>query len=370
MNITFVSDAIYPYNKGGKEKHLYEISTRLAGMGHDVHIYTMHWWKGAENSRVENGVTLHAISKLYAMYKGDKRTIKQGILFGLACLKLIKVKFEVLDVDHMPFFPIYCAWIVCKLKGKKLYGTWHEALSRSDWTSYMGITGNIAYVIEHLSIKLPYKISAASEHTAMLLGSIHGRSKNVSVIPPGVDISLINSIQPVKKNIDVLYTGRLVKDKNINVLIEAINIAKKLHPKISCVIVGQGIEKNRLESLVRKLKLSKNVLFLEPLESNDVYAYMKAAKVFCLPSVREGFGIVALEAIACGTPVITTNAEANAAKDLIKDNVSGSVTDINAVSFADKISYWLKNTSAIDADKVIGKYDWQKIARSQAKVYA
>jgi dolichol-phosphate hexosyltransferase len=88
MNIVFVSDAIYPYNKGGKEKRLYELSTRLAKLGHDVHIYTMHWWSGTENTRVENGVTLHAISKKYEMYKRDRRSISEGVLFALNCFKL------------------------------------------------------------------------------------------------------------------------------------------------------------------------------------------------------------------------------------------------------------------------------------------
>ena len=150
--VTSSSPTIYPYNKGGKEKRLYELSTRLAAMGHDVHIYTMHWWKSAGKSRVENGVHLHAISNYHEMYNGQRRSIKEGILFGLACFKLLSVKFDVLDVDHMPFFPVFSAWVVCVLRRKRLYATWHEVLSRKDWTAYMGVPGNVipvSMIVQH-----------------------------------------------------------------------------------------------------------------------------------------------------------------------------------------------------------------------------
>src|SRR5688572_4712282 len=99
LNIAIVSDAIYPYNKGGKEKRIFEISTRLAKAGHEVHIYCMKWW-GADrrlsppasaarqgrnaqpindNHRMENGVHLHAISPLYPLYSGQRRSIKQAL---------------------------------------------------------------------------------------------------------------------------------------------------------------------------------------------------------------------------------------------------------------------------------------------------
>jgi len=71
MNIAIVSDAIYPYNKGGKEKKIFEISTRLVKKGHRVTIYCMKWWKG-KDIKVENGVILNAISPLYLYMQGKE----------------------------------------------------------------------------------------------------------------------------------------------------------------------------------------------------------------------------------------------------------------------------------------------------------
>lgn len=371
MKIAYVSDSIYPYNKGGKEKRLYELSTRIAKQGHDVHIYTMHWWKSPNKTIKRDGLTLHAISKKHEMYKGDRRSIKQGIFFGLACFKLIKAKFDVIDVDHMPFFPVYSTWIVCLLKRKKLYGTWHEALSKQDWIIYMGKSGIIAYYIEKFSIKLPYKISVSSLLTIQNLKKYHNRKKGITLITPGVDFEEIKRIKPSKNKVDILYTGRLVKDKNIDVLIRAIAILSKKNENISCLIIGHGPEKEYLHSLINQLKLQQSVTLSNPLkESGDVYAQMKSAKFFVLPSIREGFGMVALEALACNTPVITTNANANAAKDLIIEGKNGSIIELSVQSLSEALNKFPENEADSIAITIRSGFDWNNLVKRQIEVYS
>jgi glycosyltransferase involved in cell wall biosynthesis len=368
--IVFVSDAIYPYMKGGKEKRLHEITKRLAAMGHDVHIYTMHWWAEPDKVVPEDGVYLHAICKHYEMYHGDRRTIREGILFGLACFKLLGVRFDVLDVDHMPFFPIFSTWIVCCLRGRKLYATWHEALSHQEWVNYMGPSGIIAALVEQLSIRLPYRITAASMHTKDLLASIHGRVKGIELVASGIDASLIRAVQSAPINLDVLYVGRLVKDKNVDKLILAIDILAQTHPKIRCIIIGSGVEKSRLLSQVDKLKLNDNISFLDPLpEAADVYAYMKAAKVFCSPSVREGFGIASLEALGCGTPVITIDSPGNAARHLVQNGQNGSVVNLAPPALAEAILHWMSFDQRPVIAAQAADYDWHQLAQKQAEVY-
>lgn len=368
--IVFVSDAIYPYMKGGKEKRLHEITTRLAKMGHDVHVYTMHWWPGTDGALFEDGVYLHAICKHHEMYHGDRRTIKEGILFGLACFKLFRVRFDVLDVDHMPFFPIFSTWIVCVLRGRKLYGTWHEALSHEEWVNYMGSRGVIAALIERWSIRLPYRITAASSHTKYLLAAIHGREQGVELVASGIDASLLRTVRSAPVLVDVLYVGRLVKDKNVDKLILAISILAQEHPGIRCVIIGQGIEKSRLWQLVARRHLQENISFLDPLpEAADVYSYMKAAKVFCLPSTREGFGIAPLEALGCGTPVITIDSPGNAARHLVQNGHNGSVVALDPPALAEAILYWISLTDRPDIAAQTAEYDWHQLAKKQAEVY-
>jgi len=368
--IVFVSDTVYPYMMGGKEKRLHEISKRLASLGYDVHIYTMHWWKSSEKIRVEHGVTLHAISRYYDLYQGDRRAIKEGILFGLACFKLFRVPFDVLDVDHMPFFPILSTWVVCKLRRRKFYGTWHEALSPQDWKSYMGLGGVIAALIERISIRLPHTITAASTQTKELLASIHGRVERVGLVASGIDVGLIATVQPATIECSVLYVGRLVKDKNVAMLIQAVSKVAKGNPHVRCIIIGKGEEKTRLERQAQHLKLQKNVTFIAPLDdAADVYAYMKAAKVFCSASVREGFGIVSLEALGCGTPVITIDSPANAARHLIQDGQNGSIVPLTSAALAGAIEYWIRQAQKPDVAAQVARHDWDRLAKKQAEVY-
>lgn len=368
--IVFVSDSVYPYMKGGKEKRLYEISKRLAGMGYDVHIYTMHWWQGAEKERIEQGVHLHALCRYHDMYHGDRRAIKEGVLFGFACLKLFRVAFDVLDVDHMPFFPILSSWVVCKLRRRKFYGTWHEALSRQEWTHYMGRSGAIASHIERISIRLPHTITAASLHTKELLASIHGRVERVGLVASGIDVDMMKTVKPAKVRCDVLYVGRLVKDKNVGQLIKAVARIAKNDAMVRCIIIGQGPEKARLQRLVSRLNLQENISFLKPLdEAAEVYAYMKAAKVFCSPSVREGFGIVSLEALGCGTPVVTVDTPGNATRHLIADGQNGSIVRLAPSPLAKAILQWMSVSQKPDIASRMVDYDWHQLAKKQAEVY-
>lgn len=371
--IAFVSDAVWPYNKGGKEKRLFDISIRLAEKGYDVHVYTMKWWKG-ENIKKENGVTLHGISRLYPLYSGERRSIKEGILFGFSCLRLIKENWDVIDVDHMPFFPLYSVKLICLLKGKKMFATWHEVWGRDYWIKYMGILGYVSYVIERLSVFLPNKIISISAHTTRKLHSELNCSKQIATIPIGVEVDHINEIEASKNKSEVIYVGRFLSHKNIDLLIKSIAILKRQFPKVRCVIIGDGPERQRLEKLVAELDLSDNIQlpgFVK--ETDDVYALMKSSKVFMLPSTREGFGIVAIEANACGLPIIVINHPENAAKDLVQNKKNGCVVDLDENEIAKTIGYILNTTedknikqSCIDSAK---KFNWDEIVNDIKEEY-
>ncbi len=372
MKIVFVSDAIYPYFKGGKEKRLYELSTRLAALGHEVHIYTMHWWSDPETVRLEDGVRLHALCPRYDLYHGDRRSIFEGIAFGLVCFKLMTTSFDIIDVDHMPFFPMLSTWLVCKLRGKKLYGTWHEALSTQEWIKYMGRGGYIAAAIEALSIRLPYAITASSSHTQHLLSARHHRTKHIAVVTPGIDITMIRDVAPAMTTCDILYVGRLVKDKRVDLLVRAMALVVQQQPNVTCIIVGKGAELPNIERLIHQLNLDNNVAILPPLPTAiEIYALMKRAKVFVLPSIREGFGIAALEALACGTPVVTTDSPANASKDLVVAGKTGTVVALKDNEIATAILNWIGTDTprAAIADSV-SSFDWQLLAHKQVSIYS
>lgn len=338
IKIAFVTDSVYPYNKGGKETRLYEISRRLVRADREIHIYTMKWWDGPNQIQHE-GVYLNALCRLYPLYAGNRRSITQALAFGLATFKLVFEQFDVLDVDHMPFYPLFSARIVTWIKRKRLVATWHEVWGHDYWYEYLkGPIGIFGFVTEWLSFRLPDLIISNSEHTTKKLKAT-GVTKTIFTIPLGVDLDAVNEAIPSTEMTDVIYVGRLLAHKNVDLLIRAIGMVKQTKPNIKCIVIGDGPEQSKLSQLISDLKLNENIRMTGFISENaDIYGFMKSSKVLVLPSVREGYGLVAVEANAAGIPAITIDHPDNAARDLIEVSRNGYLCEPTFKSIAIRIN--------------------------------
>jgi glycosyltransferase involved in cell wall biosynthesis len=369
MRLAIISDAIYPYHKGGKETRLYEVSTRLSRAGFNVHVYTMKWWDGPEKMRYEDGVWLHAISRRWPLYHGARRSIVQGVMFGLACFKLLFEQFDVADVDHMPYFPLFSMRVVCSLKRKPMVATWHEVWGLEYWRNYLGPAGRLAAGLERLTVSMPDAIVAVSEQTARELTVTLKAKRPVSLAPNGVDVTAIAEIAPANEVNDIVYVGRLLKHKRIDDLIHAVALLQVKQPSVRCLIIGDGPERGRLTSLARELGVAGNVRFTGiVVRDEDKLKLMKSAKVFVLPSVREGFSFVTLEALACGLPVVTVDHPGNAARHLVTPGAGRVVTACDAVALAGGIKETLTQ-AGFDVAGAARPYDWQHATRTLTEVY-
>jgi len=247
--IAIVSDAVYPYNKGGKEKRLYDITTRLARRGYEVTIYTMKWWEGPKMI-VEDGVTLHAICRCHKLYSNERRSMKEAIFFACASFKMLTKSFDVVEVDHIPHLVLYTMKIVCVLKGKKMIATWHEVWGKQYWRKYLGyILGYIAYAVEKISVRLPNVIVSVSDHTSEKLIYILGATKEIITIPNGVNDEVIENNSVTSKKTDIVFAGRLLTHKHVDILLHAIARTKLTKKDISAIIVGDGPEMESLTTL-------------------------------------------------------------------------------------------------------------------------
>lgn len=370
QRIAFVSDAVMPYHRGGKERRLFELTRRLADTNHEIHIYTMKWWDGPKVIR-QDGVYLHAICKLHPLYtKSGRRSMIEAIAFGFATFKLTRERFDVIDVDSMPFFPLFSARIVSWLKRKPLYATWHEVTGLANWRQYLGgLRGTIAWCIERLSMRASDVIISVSQQTTKRLRNSHIRGRIVTV-PLGVDLEGIYKIPASKQTSDLIYVGRLIAHKNVDLLIRAIALAKTDYPEIRANIIGNGPERPRLAKLITELGLESNINLMGTLENDsDIYALMKASKMFVLPSVREGFSVVTVEASAAGIPVITTSHPDNAARELVTDGVNGYLVEPHAEAFAGAIQDVLAARGKLKPRADIKQYDWDLVAENIKKAF-
>jgi glycosyltransferase involved in cell wall biosynthesis len=361
--IALVYDSIFPFAKGGAEKRFYEIGRRLSAMGFDVHLYGMKSWEGNDVINFE-GMTFHGICKNYPLYlNSGRRSIRQAILFGLASFRLWREPFDVVDCCGFPFFSLFPLRLITWARRMPLYSTWHEAWGLVYWRQYLGVFGFFGYAVEKIAVNLPDKILAASENTACGIKNKLGRSRGVSISPNGIDLEKIKGLSPSEMKSDLIFAGRLLPYKNVDILIKAVAILKETIPNLSLLIVGDGPEKNKLEDLSFALGLKGNVRFNGFFEKEEaVYSAMLASKILVLPSIREGFGIVVLEANACGLPVITTSHPQNAAQDLIEAGVNGRAVALDEKSFAEAIALELSNRKSPSLYRAyVQNRDWNTI---------
>lgn len=365
MKIAFIYDAVYPWVKGGAEKRIYELANGLADKGHDVHWYGVGWWwPESGNKDIEmDGIKLHGVCKPVELYQNDRRSIKEAIYFAWMLLfKLRAGKYDIIDCQGFPFFSCFTTKFNSFFGRSTLVITLHEVWD-DYWYEYLGKPGFFGKLTEKLMVKLTDKIITVSDKTKEDLRKIKPGEKAV-VIPNGIYLEEINRINPSMVRSDILFVGRLIKEKKADLLIKSIVTVKKHFPDIKCTIIGEGPEKEQLENLSNESGLKGNVEFTGFLEDyHDVIAHMKSSKVLVLPSVREGFGMVVLEANACGVPVVVVDHPMNAAKDLIIPGKNGFIADLSEDSLANKIIDGIKSKQILmESSKDFAKaYDWNKI---------
>lgn len=184
-----------------------------------------------------------------------------------------------------------------------------------------------------LSSKI-YKVTCPSSKTREMLikNSIFNANQVIVLLDPIVNIKKIKYY----KNIDIdkdyintnyfLAVGRLTKQKNFDFLISTFKIINNSHSDLELIILGEGEERENLETKIKELDLI-NIVHLKGFESN-VFNYMKNAKCLILPSIYENPGHVLIEAAACNCPIISSNCPTGPA-EFLSDGRAGFLFEVN-----------------------------------------
>jgi glycosyltransferase involved in cell wall biosynthesis len=369
MRIAIVYDAVYPYSLGGGERRYYELANRLARAGHEVHWYGMHWWSGPRIIQKDR-VTYHGICPQLPLYTSSgRRSIIQALVFGLAVIQLVGGRFDVVDCCGFPYFSIFAARLAVAVRGGQLVSTWHEVWGREYWISYLRWLGLIGCIVELAAARIPDLVIAVSRSTASRLTAI--RHGDVMVLPNGVDSEVIGAVSPNEHSCDIIYAGRLCDFKDVELLLSAVALLAHARPSLTCRIVGSGPHRSALEIFSLNLGIAGRVEFEGALPGNEFYAAIASARAFVLPSQREGFGIVVLEANAAGIPVVVAAHPGNWAVELVGDG-NGLIVAPSAVSVAAALEQLLDEPPGIRADacrEMARRFDWNTVAaRYQARL--
>ena len=187
--IALVSDSIFPYHRGGKELRYHELARRLARHA-EVDVYTMGWWGAGERRRP--GCPISRRLPL-ALYRGDRRSAWQAVVFAFGCLRLARRRFDVVEADHMPYLQLFPLRAITALRRRRLVVTWHEVWGPAYWRVYMGRRGRLGWWIERAAMRLPDEIIAASEETGRRLRRHLGPRARVTVAPNGIDLDAVRA---------------------------------------------------------------------------------------------------------------------------------------------------------------------------------
>lgn len=206
----------------------------------------------------------------------------------------------------------------------------------------------------------------------------------IEVVNNGIDKDYI-SVDKIQENyieknrinknlIKILSVSNLKETKGIHINLKAIAKLKEIYSNISYDIIGDGEYRGKLEELIKELGLEDNVSFLGKLEHKEVIDIMKQYDIFSLPSYKEGFGMVYIEAMAQGIPVIGVKGEG--IEDAIENGVNGFLVERKNIEELVKIMKFLIENpyKRIDIGKcaietVLNKFTWNVNADKMISIY-
>lgn len=375
MRIGFVYDMIYPFSKGGAEKRYYNLSRRLA-RHHEVHWVGMKLWEGPATLRTEDGVTLHGVWKAPGrMYVEEgRRALLEPAWFGAMLLQWPGLrKMDVIDCSSFPYFSVFSSRALAALGHVPTVVTWHEVWG-DYWNQYAPRVAPIGRAIERLAVTSSRRAISVSEHTRSKLIHAGMKPSQITVVPNGIETERIRRAAPLRDAPDVVFAGRLIREKGVGLLLQALAREPLARIGATCWIVGDGADAENLRRLTGNLQIGHRVRFHKWLSEDQLYGAMKGTKAVALLSEREGFGMVVLEAMACGTPVVVSKGRNSAAPELVEDGRSGYVVrpdpDIVSQALASIVlSPERRGAMGAHGRELAGRYEWDAITAQAEEVY-
>ncbi len=309
MRIAFVYDVPYPWHVGGIESMNFNEAQELAKW-HDVHYFTTRWPGMKGNEFVKDKIRYHAYVDVDQpkIYPNGRRSVWQAFLFKLSLFRMFRYRFDVVITNQFPILHMPVVRLFCAITGAKLVIEVAEAWDEAYWKKYLGaFPGKLAYLYQCAMIRgAGAYITISSKTTSELMRIGIGRSE-IREFAPAIDDRTLERIRAKggRRERRIIFSGRLIKEKRVGRWISLFASAASMDKSISGVIIGKGPERDSLERQIRKLGLEGRLGIRDFFGNvSEFHAYVRDSSVMLNMSEREGLGIIAIEGIALGTPVL------------------------------------------------------------------
>lgn len=255
------------------------------------------------------GIDVHRVGPVHPYANDGHVHTRLAFAFAalIACLRIRA--FDAVEGYSYLAYPIAAA--ISRLRRRPGFATIHELWTVDEWKALKGpVTGRLGAAWVALGLRIGFdRYIAVSDATRRSLLCSGVDDKRIDVVPNGIDKSIFNAIEGFPDaRPSVSASMRLVSSKRADLLVEAAAILKPRFPDLVVTIQGEGSERDALDRLIRDKNLDTMVRIIGRVSLfEDALAIRKRHQVFCLPSVKEGFGMVALEAMALGVPVVVSD---------------------------------------------------------------
>lgn len=308
---------------GGAETHLHEIFGRLAARGHSV-TALVSGWAGCRPRAQLDGIDVHRAGRRYTFSVAGPRYFRRH---------LSDDPFDVVveDLNKVPLFARFWTKAPVVLLAHHLFGT----------TAFQAGPFPVALATWWLERPIPLLYRglptvAVSESTRDDLVGRGLRAVRIDVIPNGIDIDRYTPA-PGEKSVSpsLVFVGRLKEYKRVDLIIDAVARLEGQGIRVELDILGRGEREGALRAHAERLGVTDRVHFRGFVSEDEKVAYLRCSWIHVLTSPKEGWGISAIEAAACGTPTVASDAPG--LRESVVDGTTGRLVphgDVGALTDA------------------------------------
>jgi glycosyltransferase involved in cell wall biosynthesis len=329
MRVCLVYDCLYPYTVGGAEHWYRNLAAELVAAGHEVTYLTRRQW--GEDAPALPGIRVIDVSPGGPLYTEDgRRRIGPPLRFGLGVFRHLVAHRRDYDVVHscaFPFFSLLGARAALIGATPLVAIDWFEVWSAAYWRDYLGrAAGAVGHLIQRACVRLT--------PLAFVFSRLHGRRlreeglRGEPVELAGLYAGPLEAHETAGPAGDpvVVFAGRHIREKRVELVPAAVEAARRGGlGGLRGLVLGDGPERPAVLGEIAARGLEGVVEAPGFVEPEEVDRALAEATCLLLPSSREGYGLVVIEAAASGTPSVLVAGEDNAAVELVEDGVNGYV---------------------------------------------
>jgi glycosyltransferase involved in cell wall biosynthesis len=326
VRICIVYDCLYPWTVGGAERWYRNLAERLSSAGHEITYLTRLQWKpGAEPEFA--GVRVVPVSSFANLYtRRGRRRIWPPIAFGVGVFRHLAGHGADYDVVHTASFPYFHLLAIAALRtraGYRLVVDWHEIWTSEYWNAYLGpVGGRIGNAVQRACLRV--------EQQAVCFSRLHERRLRDSGVANAIRLDGQYTGREEAPSLGasgsaIVFAGRHVAEKGVLALVPAFALVHERRPELRLEVYGDGPQRSDVLRQIDRFDLGEVVSAPGFVDDHHLDQALRQAICLVLPSRREGYGLVVVEASANGIPSVVVAGADNAAVELVEEGVNGVI---------------------------------------------